>query len=269
MDNDNYEYLTGQLKSLGFGEKKKYEIKAAMENGNPSFQIPVQGEFKRPDGKMDKVEYVLHFEKPDNSERYFLNRYDAVLEKNELRNENVEKTFYVKGFNKEFPEIKQNITYKEAYNLLDGRAVLKDRIKKDKTNGTASQYMAWQYLDFSQKDDRNQPVSSQYHASFYDLNEVIKAYPIKGKENDMVMNDLFYNLEKGNLTRTTFSVDGKDEIKYITARPLYKNLDVFNENLVNEKQHQQHREPRTRIKPKEEVKPEVEASKKKSQKARR
>ena len=85
-------------------------------------------------------EAVLQFRKSDSSDMYFLNSYHASLERS--NGEKVDQTFYLnKG---------KGITAKEAYNLLEGRAVFKELANK-----AGYPYKAWLRLDFESKDKNN------------------------------------------------------------------------------------------------------------------
>jgi hypothetical protein len=63
----------------------------------------------------------LQFRKSDNSDMYFFNSYEASLQRS--NSERVNQTFYLnKG---------KGVTTKEAFNLLDGRAVHKELTNRD------------------------------------------------------------------------------------------------------------------------------------------
>jgi len=71
---------------------------------------------------------------------YFFNSYHASLQK--TNGEKLDQTFYInKG---------KGITSKEAFNLLDGRAVHKDLVTKEN-----QPYKAWLQLDLGNKDEKN------------------------------------------------------------------------------------------------------------------
>ena len=103
--------------------------------GRQEFQLHYKTEInKKP------FEASLNFRKSDSSDMYFFNNYHASLEKN--NGEKVDRTFFLnKG---------KGITSKEAFNLLDGRAVHKDLVTKE-----GQPYKAWTQLDFENKDKNN------------------------------------------------------------------------------------------------------------------
>ena len=111
MNDKNLEYLKSNLKYQGFGEKLNSELETNMKQGLPEFQLKIQTEYNK-----EKIEAVLHFKKSDQSDMYFFNRYDATLQK--TNEEKLSQTFYLNKGN--------GVTIKEAYNLLNGRAVNKE-----------------------------------------------------------------------------------------------------------------------------------------------
>jgi len=123
MNNENLKYLTDNIKYMGFGENLKSELEKNMNEGKSAFQLHYQAEInKKP------FEAILNFRKSDSTDMYFFNNYHASLERS--NGERMEQTLYLnKG---------HGITAKEAYNLLDGRAVQKDLVTKE-----GQPYKAW------------------------------------------------------------------------------------------------------------------------------
>ncbi|CAN5698605.1 hypothetical protein BH10BAC2_BH10BAC2_14830 [soil metagenome] len=101
---------------------------------------------------------------------YFLNRYDATLEK--ANKEQLSQTIYLnKG---------QGITMKETYNLLNGRAV-----NTDLTNKEGQKYNAWIQLDLKSKNELGNYETKQFHQNYgYDLLASLQKYPIKELVDD-------------------------------------------------------------------------------------
>jgi hypothetical protein len=113
MNNENFQYLSDNLKYMGFGENLKSELEKNLNEGKADFQLHYKAEInKKP------FEATMNFRKSDSTDMYFFNNYHVSLEKN--NGEKAEQTFYLnKG---------KGVTGKEAFNLLDGRAVQKDLI---------------------------------------------------------------------------------------------------------------------------------------------
>src|SRR4051794_8955956 len=106
MNDKNYEYLTNQLKNAGFGDTLNDELRKNMEKQNAEFTLNLQRAYGT-----DKVLATLYFKKSAESDMFFFNKYDLELKKQNDENK-IRQTFY--------PD--KNITLKEGYNLLDGRA---------------------------------------------------------------------------------------------------------------------------------------------------
>jgi hypothetical protein len=231
MNEQNVRFLEETLFYLGFGEKLPDQLEAAMKEGKPEFRLqynmehPVPGKGQGDSVLKDSVQYDLNFKKGKDSDMYFFNSYKAKL--NSYQNENREQLFYI---NKN-----KGVTTKEAYNLLSGRAVYKNL-----TNKEGKRYNAWLQLDFSNKEDNGNYMTSVYHENYgFKLEEALAKLPLKGQKD---AEQLVKSLNKGNLTSVTFSEDGKDIKRYLTANPKYKNIDVFDENgkpVIHKKKEQQ------------------------------
>lgn len=212
MNQKNVDFLKESLKYLGFGEKMNAELEGKVKAQPAEFQLAMSGEFGK--GVKDRVDYVLDFRKSDQTDMYFFNRYQATLKKDDPGQE-MAQTFYI---NKS-----SGITAKEAYNLLSGRAVNKDLTTKE-----GAPFNAWVQLDFAERDQHNNFKVKQYHEGYgYDLDAVLKRYPIKelGSEEDKAK--LVKSLEKGNAQQVTFVKDGREEKMFVAANPQFKTLDLY------------------------------------------
>src|SRR5690606_18504019 len=93
-----------------------------IAEGKEKFDIAISAQFdnkhslKDEEYPKDTINYELHFSKSKKSDNYFLNNYAATLEKGGA-DEAIRQTFYLNKGN--------DITAKEAYNLLSGRSVSK------------------------------------------------------------------------------------------------------------------------------------------------
>lgn len=220
MNIENLEYLKKSLKYLGFGEKLNADLESRIKEQPADFKLLMTGDFNN---SKDKVSYALEFRKSDQTDMYFLNRYQATL-KNDDATKEKNQTFYVtKG---------SGITAKEAYNLLSGRAVNKDMYNREN-----QPYNAWLQLDFNEKDKNDNFKVKQYHQGYgYDLDATLAKYPIKELSNDADRKKLLESLEKGNVQQVTFIKEGREEKMFIEANPQYKNINLYNAQL--EKQFQ-------------------------------
>ncbi|MDQ6889962.1 MAG: hypothetical protein M3Z56_06785, partial [Bacteroidota bacterium] len=178
MNNENFQYLSDNIKYMGFGEDLKADLEKNMNEGKNEFQLFYTAEInKKP------FEATLNFRKSDSSDMYFFNNYHASLEKN--NGEKVDRTFFLyKG---------KGITSKEAFNLLDGRAVHKDLVTKE-----GQPYKAWTQLDFENKDTNNNFAVKQYHENYgFDLREAVGKFPIAELNDPEKENQLMQSLRKG------------------------------------------------------------------------
>lgn len=212
MNEKNFEYLKDNLKYLGFGEKQHEELEKLLKAGKDSFQMTFKTEVnKKP------FEAVLQFRKSDNSDMYFLNSYHASLERS--NGQKMEQTFYLNNG--------KGVTAKEAYNLLEGRAV-----HKELTNKAGEPYKAWIQLDFSSKDKNKNNEVKQYHENYgYDLKEALRAYPIKEMMKEEDQKSLLRSLEKGNVQMVTLELPDKDMKIFMEANPQFKTLTLYDEKM--------------------------------------
>lgn len=236
MNDKNYEYLTNQLKSAGFGDALNDELRKNMEKQNAEFTLSHQQAYGT-----DKVSATLHFKKSAESDMFFFNKYDLELKKENDENK-LKQTFY--------PD--KNITLKEGYNLLDGRAVHKSLKTKDD-----EKFTAWLQLDFTKIRESGNYEFKQHHQNWgFDLEKKLSEYPIKELNNEKFKADLIRSLERGNLQSATFQVNGKEEKIYLTPLPGFKSLNAFDSNmkkiklsdmLPNQKQEQSNKQENKQV----------------------
>lgn len=222
MNVKNLEFLKEGLKYLGFGDKLNADLESKIKEQPNEFKLNLVGEFNK-DNIKDRVNYILDFKKSDQTDMYFLNRYQATL-KNDDPGQEKTQTFYITK--------NSGITAKEAYNLLSGRAV-----NKDLNNKEGQPYNAWVQLDFQEKDKNDNYKVKQYHRGYgYDLEMVMSKYPLKEMLNADEKTKLIKSLEKGNLTQVTFAREGGEDKMFIAANPQYKSLDLYDAKM--QKQYQ-------------------------------
>lgn len=127
MENSNIEYLKKSLKFLGFGDSLKAPLEAKISEKPEKFSLGVSAEFNalKNGGSLekDKVNYELNFSKSTKSDNYFLTSLKTSL------NGQIQNTFPLGKGN--------DVTAKEAYNLLRGASVLKKAILTDSFNLTS------------------------------------------------------------------------------------------------------------------------------------
>jgi hypothetical protein len=226
MNENNLEYLNRQVFFSGFGEGLENELKANIEKEVPKFQLTHEDEF----GK-DKAMATLEFRKSENSDMYFFNKYFmSVIPEN--GKEPVHQTFYVGREN--------NITFKEAYNLMSGRAILKEWTKMERVGegdqarfqGTDEKYKAWKQLNFKESDAQGNFKQEMYHGKYgFDLEKALDKLPIKELQNETAKERLMDSLHRGNLQSVTFLAEDKELKRFIEANPKDRMLNVYDDKM--------------------------------------
>ncbi len=213
MNQKNFEYLRDQVKFTGFGEGLEIGLKQKLEKGGPEFNIQFQTVY----GKQS-VEATLNFSRSKQSDMYFFNSYKLRLQK-ENGPDSMEQTFYInKG---------SNITLKEAFNLMEGRAVNKELTTKE-----GKIYTAWIQMDFTQSNKNGNFKLKQYHQNYgYDLEAALSKHPIKELSVEEYKNNLKDSLKKGNIQSVTFLNKGVEQKLYIEANPHFKTINIYDHNM--------------------------------------
>ena len=212
MNNENLQYLKDNIKYMGFGENMYRELERNLGEGKAEFQLHFAAEInKKP------FEATLNFRKSDSTDMYFFNNYHASLEKS--NGEKNEQTFYLnKG---------KGVTAKEAYNLLDGRAVHKDFTTKE-----GQPYKAWIQLDFENKDKNNNFEVKQFHENYgYDLKAAVEKFAVAELADHEKAKALMQSLEKGNVQSVTIEKDGNSHKMFMEADPQYKKVTMYDSNM--------------------------------------
>ena len=208
MNEQNFEYLKDNIKYMGFGEKLNTELENQLRTGDAEFQLSAATQVNK-----KQFEAKLQFRKSDNSDMYFFNSYNASLQRK--NGELVSQTFYLnKG---------KGITAKEAYNLLEGRAVCKELSTKD-----GQTYKAWVQLNFDKKDKHNNHEVKQFHENYgFDLKAAVSKFAVLEMNDDEKANALMHSLQKGNIQSVSIEKDGNISKVFIEANPQYKTVTLY------------------------------------------
>ncbi|MGN6400699.1 MAG: hypothetical protein ACTHMD_09605 [Flavisolibacter sp.] len=207
MNEENVNYLKENLKYMGFGDQLYSNLEHNIGQGFPEFVLRMETQFGS-----SKLESALYFSRSKQDGRYFFNRHDARL-KNEVGV--LSQSFLVnKG---------HGVTLKEAFNLLQGRAVHKEMNPKE-----GERYHAWLQLDFNQKEENGNFRLRQFHEQYgYDLAGVLAKFPIRELSDETKAERLMMSLQKGNLQPVTMMVHGKVQKLSIQADPQFKTLTIY------------------------------------------
>ena len=212
MNEQNLDYLKGNIKLTGFGENFNAELEKHLREGKDDFQLAYKNEInKKP------FEAVLSFRKSKETDMYFFNSYHASLQKS--NGEKVEQTFNLnKG---------KGVTAKEAFNLLDGRSV-----HKQLTNKEGAPYHAWLKLDFENKDKNNNFEVKQFHENYgYDLKAAVSKYAVAELNTPEKEKSLMESLQRGNVQSVTIDKGGSPEKMFIEANPQYKSVTLYDGHM--------------------------------------
>ncbi|QHS56585.1 hypothetical protein GWR56_13910 [Mucilaginibacter sp. 14171R-50] len=206
MNDQNLSYLQKQLLNLGFGEKLNDELEKNIKSGKKEFTLATAQEYNK-----QNVDYTLHYKAGDQNDMYFFNKYDASLRDKDMR-----QTFYLnKG---------SGITAKEAYNLMEGRAV-----HKQLENLEGEKYHAWIILDKENKTENGnfklRPFTNGWN---YKPERAIDKLDIIGINEEGARDKLMKSLEKGNRHQVTAMKDGKEVKLFLEANPAEHRVNLTN-----------------------------------------
>ncbi|GMQ28056.1 hypothetical protein [Algoriphagus confluentis] len=209
MENNNLELLKKNLKYLGFGNSLSAALEAKISQRLEQFKIGVSSEFDAfpKDGNQgkDKVNYELSFSKTPSSNFYFLDQLRVTL------NDRIQNVFpFGKG---------NDVTAKEAYNLLRGASIHKKAILNRQVDnavlapsevGQVKEVSGeriesiWIKLDFEKLNEQG----NFYYKKFYPdhgfhLETELRKYPIKELDSQQEKEALISNIRRGNAANAT------------------------------------------------------------------
>ncbi len=181
-----------------------------MQQGQAEFMLTHKQDYGH-----DSTVATLQFRKSEESDMYFFNRYNLMLQ-NKQHPDAIKQTFYINPKD-------DNTTLKEAYNLMSGRAVHKELSNKD-----GGKYNAWVQLDFKETDKHGNYMTKQFHENYgYDLQAVLAKHPIKELQEKTSRTRLMESLERGNRQSVTLDINGKEQKVFIEAVPQFKSLNFY------------------------------------------
>jgi hypothetical protein len=230
MENNNLELLKENLKYLGFGNSLSAALEAKISQRLEQFKIGVSSEFDaiQKDGIVgrDKVNYELNFLKSPGSNLYFLDQLRVTL------NDRIQNTFpFGKG---------NDVTAKEAYNLLRGASIHKKAILNRQMNttivapgeigqvkeGSGEKIESiWIKLDFEKLNEQgNYSYKKFYPDHGFNLESELKKYAIKELDSQQEKEALISSIGRGNAAKATLE-NGQSVI--IEADPEAKKIKFY------------------------------------------
>jgi hypothetical protein len=218
MNTGNILLLKEKLRYLGFGEgvASNDRLDIEIQKGTVEFQLRTADCFD----EWSTIEATLFFQKSYTFDLYSFTKYDVLLYYDESGSPSKRQTFYIKNGN--------GVTFKEAYNLLQGRAVFTTLWNSDDVK-----YSAWLQLSFSKRttDNTNYRVRQFGENYGYNLEKVLSTYPIRELLDEKLKMNLLYSLRKGNVHPVTFVKANKTERVFIEACPATKGLKIYSEAI--------------------------------------
>ncbi len=209
---ENLEFLKKIIKGKNFGEELYPALEKNIQEGVKSFQLP----FKTEINKL-AFEAKLNFNKASTSDMYFFNGYDATLTRS--NGQEIKQSFEIKKGT--------GMTVKEAFNQLQGRAVLKNM--KDE-NGEP--FMEWSRLNFKKTDEKGNYLVERYNENRgYDLKEALSKFPVIELDGGDKEKDLLRSLERGNAQSATIDNNGEPIKVFFEANPEYKTVNVYDNHF--------------------------------------
>jgi hypothetical protein len=206
--------LQEDLRSLGFGPNLVLdEIFLENISGCRSlFDLSTELGFE--DESILQVK--LFFRKAPDKEAYFLEKYQATLHFFDDPEKDKTHVFYMTK--------DMRVTSREAFNLLQGRAVFKELAPADGEN-----YTAWIKLNFGEKKlDGNYRIVKFRTYSGYDFSGILNRYPIRELGDRDLKAGLIRALKRGDLQMVTFlKPSGKIEKKLIEANPQLQTINIY------------------------------------------
>lgn len=221
MNKQNFEYLQAQLTYTGFGQSLTQQLQTGMQKQLPEFTLQHRTVFAG-----EQITSALHFRKSNQSGLYFFNSYLATLHSGQQQ-EKLNQRFYIQS--------QGSITLKEAFNLLQGRAVAKQLL-----NAQGEQYTAWVQLDFKETDRSGNFKLRRFGQDHgYDLAAQLTKLPLKELAHPDSKANLLDSLRKGNRQQVTW-IDGQTEHKlFLEASPQFKAVIAYDQSGLRRQAAQQ------------------------------
>jgi len=205
-------YLTRQMMYLGFNlnSEKAKELKEKINSELKSFQLELSSDLTSFKNEMN---FTLNFNKNDKG-LVFFNSYSAKL----TTNDGQERTH-------KFSVSKENnITAKEAINLLEGRAVKTNLVNKN----TEELEPAFIKLKLNEeKTDYGNYKFEVYNEKYgVDTRKIVENSPLKF-DKDEYKDNTINSLEKGNIVKVKFEHNSKEIKGFAVLNPQYKMINLY------------------------------------------
>lgn len=223
---ENQAYLETRLTFQGFGTALNQQLGEAMDQGKPKFTLDFTAEFKGFGNQQRVVDYEVNFKKDQfndstgqKREAYSIDTVQATL-RNELKpDESRTQTFYMTQ--------SRGIPAKAAFNMLEGRPVMKNLGTKENERNT------WLQLNFKKpvegKKEFVMDTWSEKHG--FDLEKAVLRSGVNIKNIDYpgVMDAITTSLKKGEVT-PVWPKEG-DAQKFLVADPRERTVRAYDSDM--------------------------------------
>ncbi|MET6998664.1 hypothetical protein [Chitinophaga defluvii] len=204
----NTDALRNTLQRTGFGNVI-HKLEENMAKGQAQFSIPVSQYVN----EKERLDYNLSFSK-DHNGTYSFDGYKAELYNGQKQDIRRQQYFGMDTDNE--------ITASQAYNLLAGRAVLKEQYQSQGK---------WMQLDFNDKDMQGNFRLREFQTAYgYDLMKALQQLPLKELQEHRSTQKLLDGLKMGDRQAVSFLKDGKEQRFYIEANPQHKSINIYDEH---------------------------------------
>jgi hypothetical protein len=194
MDQENLNYLHDNLKYMGFGVDTPLNLAldAQVRLEPASFELFAEAFFD----EESKMEARLFFKRGPDSERYYFNKYEALLRFTDNPEKDKAQTF-------ELNKGGRGVTFKEAYNLLQGRYVHKMVV-----DDAGKKEPKWLQLNFAEKSVWGNYKINKF-SDHFDLEKTLRQYKIRELLDEDLEQRICRSLRRGNLHPVTFILHSK------------------------------------------------------------
>jgi len=213
MLTENLEYLKNKLQAAGFSEIPDEALKAQLEKRPANFQL-----YYRARVDSHPVVATLYFIRSEQSELYFFHRFDLSVTLPSSQG------ILKQAFQH---DRERQLTLREAFNLLQGRAVNKDFVTAE-----GAPYNAWVQLDFTRQDSQGNYLVRYYHERYgFNLEEELGKYRFREWQDAAQRARLLSALRAGDRQEVTSLTGDQEETYLIEANPHFKSLKIYDQQM--------------------------------------
>jgi hypothetical protein len=206
--------LYDHLRFLGFSPEfiLREDLANLISEYWPTFDLFTTDNFD----DLTELQVRLYFCKSSQKDAYFLQKYQVTLRYRADPTKDKSQLFHT--------DDGIQIKLKEAFNLLQGRAVY-----KEVTGKNGEKFNAWIQLNFKEKDVSGNFKMVKFRSHHgYELANVLDKYPIRELADNDLKEVIIQSLKAGDRRLVTFlKPSGKTEKKIIEANPAFKTINIY------------------------------------------